>query len=285
MTTVLAAPPVIAAVEAELRRRVEAVKNRRGKPPKLSVILVGEHPASVIYVTQKGKRCAEIGMDHETLRLPATATPQEVKATIDGLNADPNTDGILVQRPLPVAFLENEVVYWIDPKKDVDAFHPENTGRLVLGLPTFAPCTPAGVMRLLKHYQIQVAGKTACIVGRSSIVGKPMAQLLLQADATVIHCHSKTKNLEEFTRQADILVVAAGKPHLIGARHVKPGAVVIDVGVHRASADPAVRKVIGDVRYDEVMPHVSAITPVPGGVGPMTILELLENTVFSAESR
>jgi methylenetetrahydrofolate dehydrogenase (NADP+)/methenyltetrahydrofolate cyclohydrolase len=277
--TLLAAKPVLERKKAELLARVDAVKKKRGTPPGLSVVLVGEDPASQVYVRNKGLRAQEHGMKSDTHVLPASATPNEVRALVEKLNRDPKVDGILIQRPLPKTFIEEEVAYWVTPSKDVDAFHPENVGRLVLGLPCFAPCTPAGVMTLLQHYGIPVRGKTACVVGRSSIVGKPMASLLLQADATVLQAHSRTQDLPQVTRQADILVVAAGKKGLLGREHVKPGAVVVDVGMHR---DPD-GKLMGDVRFDEVAPHASAITPVPGGVGPMTILTLLENTVLSAE--
>ncbi len=280
MPTLLAAKPVLDAHHPRLKKRVEAVTKLRGRPPKLSVILVGDDPASQIYVSQKGKRAIELGMQHETILMPATSTPQEVRSKVASLNQDPSVDGILIQRPLPRDFREEELVYWVNPRKDVDAFHPENTGRMILGLPSFAPCTPSGVMKLLEHYGVELSGRIACVVGRSSIVGKPMAHLLLQADATVLHTHSKTRDLASITRQADLLIVAAGKPGLIGKEHIKPGAIVIDVGVHRLKDG----KVVGDVNFDEVQAIVSAITPVPGGVGPMTILQLMENTVISAET-
>ncbi len=243
------------------------------------MILVGDDPASTIYTTRKGRQAEACGMMHRTLKFPASVEPKVVRDAIQQLCDDPTIDGILVQRPLPKSFIESEVVHWISPAKDVDAFHPENVGALQLGLPCFAPCTPAGVMSLLKHYSIDVAGKLACVIGRSSIVGKPMSALLLAADATVIQCHSRTQNLAALTRQADLVIVAAGKPQLIGAEHIKPGAVVVDVGIHR---DPTSGKVFGDVRFDEVAPITSAITPVPGGVGPMTIHQLLENTCQAA---
>ena len=277
----LAAKPVTDGMEVLLRTRVTAIRKKLARSPKLAVVIVGENPASVIYVQKKGEKAISLGMESETIRFPVTATPLEVKTAVDRLNQDPSVDGILIQRPLPDGFRENEVLYWVSPEKDVDAFHPENTGRLSLGLSCFKPCTPAGVMTLLKHYEIPVAGKIACIVGRSSIVGKPMAALLLNADATVIHCHSKTINLMALCVQADILVVAAGKPALIDESFIKPGAVVIDVGIHRDASG----KVMGDVIYDSVIKKASAVTPVPGGVGPMTIFKLLENTVWAAESK
>ena len=277
----ITAKPVIEKLEGETRARVESVTKKLGRPPKLSVILVGNDPASVIYTSRKGEMAVRLGMSHETVHLPATATPSEVKALTDKLNADPGVDGILIQRPLPKGFREEEVVYWVDPSKDVDAFHPETAGKLMLGLPGFHPCTPRGVMLLLEHFGISPKGKIACVIGRSSIVGKPMAALLQQADATVIQCHSRTPNVPALSSLADILVVAAGKMGIADASYVKPGAVVIDVGIHRNAEG----KVVGDVKFDEVAPKCSAITPVPGGVGPMTIMVLMQNTVLSAEMR
>ena len=277
----LSSKPVVAALREDTAARAQKFKARYGRVPRLAVVLVGEDPASVIYTTRKGEAAVAAGLEHETIRLPASETPRNVREAVEKLNRDPAVDGILVQRPLPRSFNEEEVVYWVAPEKDVDAFHPENAGRLFLGLAAFQPCTPSGVMEILKYYKIPVAGKIACVIGRSSIVGKPMAALLLKADATVLQCHSRTPNLAAITKQAEILVVAAGKPRMIGAEHVRDGAVVIDVGMHR---DPA-GKVFGDVRFDEVSPKCSAITPVPGGVGPMTIAVLLRNTVLAAERR
>jgi methylenetetrahydrofolate dehydrogenase (NADP+)/methenyltetrahydrofolate cyclohydrolase len=277
----LSAKVVTAALEAQLRPRIARVTAQRGSPPKLVVILVGQDPASQIYVQKKGEAAALLGIQSETLRLTESATPAQVQAEVDRLNQDPSVDGILIQRPLPKTFREEEVLYWVNPSKDVDAFHPENTGRLVLGLPCFRPCTPAGVMALLDHYGISPAGKVACVVGRSSIVGKPMAALLLQKDATVIQAHSRTPALEKLTQQADLLVVAAGKPGLIQQHHIKPGAVVIDVGIHRTAQGT----VVGDCDFDSVSRVAGAMTPVPGGVGPMTIAILMQNTVWSAERR
>lgn len=275
------AKPVVEALATRTRKRLEAVRARLGRAPKLSVVLVGEDPASVIYTGRKGAAAVAIGMAHETISLPGSSSPAEVKAVIDRLNADATVDGILIQRPLPKGFREEEVLYWVAREKDVDAFHPENAGRLALGLPCFKPCTPAGIMELLRHYRIETRGKLACVVGRSSIVGKPMAALLTQADATVIHCHSRTPDLSAMTRQADILVVAAGRPRLIHGSFIKPGAVVIDVGMHRDEAG----KVFGDVDFESSVKVAAAITPVPGGVGPMTIAVLLENTVWAAEQK
>ncbi len=277
----LIAKPVVEAIQDKVHTRVAAFTKKYGLAPKLSVILVGEDPASQIYTRKKGETATKLGMAHETLVLPASSTPEDVRKVVEGLNRDPQVAGILIQRPLPKTFKEEEVVYWIAPAKDVDAFHPENTGRMILGLSALPPCTPAGIMELLTYYKIPVAGKTACVLGRSAIVGKPVASMLLQADATILHCHSKTPDLRGICRQADILVVAIGKPEFVDASFVRDGAVVIDVGVSR-KADG---KVVGDVLFPEVSKKVSAITPVPGGVGPMTIAVLMQNTISAAENQ
>jgi methylenetetrahydrofolate dehydrogenase (NADP+)/methenyltetrahydrofolate cyclohydrolase len=273
--------PVVENLAADTSMRAKKVAKARGFAPKLVVVLVGEDPASVIYTSNKGKAALACGLEHETIRLPATTPPEQVRLTIERLNQDPRVDGILVQRPLPKSFKEEEVVYWIDPAKDVDAFHPDNTGRLQLSLPCLKPCTPSGIMKMLEHYGFPTRGKHACIVGRSSIVGKPMAALLLHADATVTIAHSRTSDLEAVTKQADILVAAIGKPLMIKRHHVKTGAIVIDVGINRLENG----KIVGDVDYHDVAPVVAAITPVPRGVGPMTIAMLLQNTVWAAERR
>lgn len=277
----LYAKPVVEEIQGDIRARVQKVRNRAGRAPGLAVVIVGEDPASVIYTSKKRETAIGLGMESQIIRLPATSTPAEAKAVVDRLNADPLVDGILIQRPLPASFSEEEVVYWIRPDKDVDAFHPENTGRLTLGLPCFRPCTPAGVMEILRHYQFDPAGKIACVIGRSSIVGKPMAALLLQANATVLQAHSRTADLRAIASQADLLVVAIGKPRMIDQSYVKPGAVVIDVGIHRTKEG----KVVGDCDWDSISQRASQATPVPGGVGPMTIAVLLQNTVASAERR
>jgi methylenetetrahydrofolate dehydrogenase (NADP+)/methenyltetrahydrofolate cyclohydrolase len=235
----------------------------------------------MIYTRRKGEKAVELGMDHETISFPVSASPESVYAIVQKLNLNSNVDGILIQRPLPKNFSEEEVLYWVAPEKDVDAFHPVNAGKLFLGLPSFLPCTPSGVMALLEYYKISPAGKLACVIGRSSIVGKPMATLLTKADATVIHCHSKTHALASLTRQADLLIVATGKMGLIDRTFVREGATVIDVGIHR-TADGKIR---GDVLLDDVASKVSAITPVPGGVGVMTIAILMQNTIAAAELR
>ncbi|MEO5971328.1 MAG: bifunctional 5,10-methylenetetrahydrofolate dehydrogenase/5,10-methenyltetrahydrofolate cyclohydrolase [Bdellovibrionia bacterium] len=277
----LLAKPVAESIQINIRTRTEVFIQKYKRVPTLVVVLVGNDPASVIYTTKKNETARNLGFESKTITLPASATPQDVKVIIDGLNQDPGVDGILIQRPLPKGFRESEVLYWVAPEKDVDAFHPINAGRLFLDLPSFQPCTPAGVMALLDYYKINPAGKIACVIGRSSIVGKPMAALLLKADATVLHCHSKTPDLRSMTLQAEILIVAAGKMGLIDRTYIRPGAVVIDVGMHRNEQG----KLAGDVLYEDVLPVVSAITPVPGGVGPMTITILLQNTIVAAEAR
>jgi methylenetetrahydrofolate dehydrogenase (NADP+)/methenyltetrahydrofolate cyclohydrolase len=281
--TLLLAKPVAESIRAQVKQRVSAFTQKFGRAPKLSVVLVGEDPGSVIYTTKKGEAAVAAGMLHETIKLPITATPAEVYAIVRRLNEDPNVDGILIQRPsggLPPAFKE-EVLYWVAPEKDVDAFHPENLGRLALNLPTFQPCTPSGVMEILKYYKISVSGKLACVIGRSSIVGKPMAMMLLQENATLLHAHSRTPDLRAIARQADIVVVAIGKAEFLDSSYLKDGAVVIDVGMNRRADG----KVVGDANFEDCSKKASAITPVPGGVGPMTITILLQNTIFAAETR
>jgi methylenetetrahydrofolate dehydrogenase (NADP+)/methenyltetrahydrofolate cyclohydrolase len=277
----LVAQPVMTSLKKRLAERVETFVKKKNRQPSLSVVMVGNDPASVIYTTKKGEAATSMGLKHQTMVLPENSKPAEVKAVIERLNQSPLIDGILLQRPLPKGFIESEVVEWITPEKDVDAFHPLNVGYLFAGTPRFTPCTPKGVMVLLEHYGINPAGKIACVVGRSSIVGKPLTALLLQANATIIHCHSKTPELKNLTKLAEILVVAAGKPGLIDPSYVRSGAVVVDVGIHRNLQG----KIVGDVQYNEVSKKVSAITPVPGGVGPMTITMLLENTILAAERR
>lgn len=275
------AKPVAEQVQLSVKARAARFKERTGRSPHLAVVLVGENPGSLIYVRRKGEMCDRLGIRHQTLSFSENLKPDQVKEAVERLNKNDLIDGILIQRPLPRNFPENDVVYWVAPEKDVDAFHPMNAGRLFLGLPSIRPCTPWGIMELLKFYNIEPSGKVACVIGRSSIVGKPMASLLLQANASLLLCHSKTPRLESLVKQADLVVAAVGKPGLITASFVRDGAVVIDVGINRRADG----KVVGDVAYDEVAPKVSAITPVPGGVGPMTIAMLLQNTVQAAEDR
>lgn len=277
----LKAKPVKQAHFEELKARVKDFVSQHHRAPKLVVILVGNDPASEIYTRKKGEAALSIGMEHETIHFEQDTPPEKVHHCVAQLNDDASVDGILVQRPLPKSYREEELLFWITPEKDVDAFHPANAGKLCLGLPCLQPCTPAGVMKLLSHYQIEISGKVACVIGRSNIVGKPMAALLLQSHATVFHCHSKTPRLQEITRQADLLVVAAGKPKLVDASYLKKDVVVVDVGIHRQEDG----KICGDVNYESAAEIASAITPVPGGVGPMTIGMLLENTIRAAEWR
>lgn len=260
----------------------------RGVIPGLTVVLVGDDPASAVYVASKEKSCKEAGMNGETIRLAVTTTQAELLAVIDRLNADPAVHGILVQMPVPKQIDPQAVILRIAPEKDVDGFHPVNVGRIWIGDQTgFAPCTPAGVMVLLERAGVTLAGKDAVVLGRSTIVGKPMTSLLVNASATVTVCHSRTKDLAAHTRRADVLVAAIGKPGFVTADMVKPGAVVIDVGINRI-ADPSAKRgyrLLGDVAFEQVRAVASKITPVPGGVGPMTIAMLLKNTVRAAEQR
>ena len=273
----IAAKPVLEIRKKELIQKTAELKNKTAKVPHLSVILVGEDPASKIYVAKKGETAEQMGFTHETILFPATASPQEVLTCVEALNKNPKVDGILMQRPLPKQFDEKEVVFWVDPKKDVDCLHPENVGLLVNGNPRFLPCTPAGVMLLLDHYGFSVEKKTVCVIGRSSIVGKPLAALLLGKNASVIQIHRSTPNPKELCKLADVVFVAAGVPHLVNQDWIKAGAVVIDVGIHRTAEG----KVIGDVDAASVDGIAAGLTPVPGGVGPMTIQVLLENTYES----
>lgn len=275
-------------IRAEVAAEAAAMA-ARGTRPGLAVVLLGDHPASVSYVTAKERACAECGISSFPVRLPADTPQEALLAEIARLNADDRVDGILVQLPLPRGFDEQAVIRAIAPEKDVDGFHPVSLGRLLLGQDTFVPCTPAGIIELLRRSGVETAGRHAVVVGRSNIVGKPMALLLGRkgTDATVTLCHTATTNLADMTRQADILVVAAGHPGTVGAGMVKPGAVVIDVGVNRIP--DATRKsgfrLVGDVDYAAVEPVASLITPVPGGVGPMTIAMLLKNTLRAAALR
>lgn len=271
-------------VSKELRlhfkSQVKELKGDRGRAPGLAVVIVGEDPASKVYVANKIKACAEVGIKSFEYKEPATITPARLKERIEGLNEHPEVDGILVQLPLPEGLNSDEVLSWISPLKDADCLTAENLGLLWTGRPRTKPCTPAGVMEILKFYDIDVTGKRAAVVGRSQIVGKPMSLLLLEANATVTTCHSRTKNIREILQESDIVVAAAGRPLLFGKEDFKKGAVVIDVGIHRDQG-----KLCGDVRYDELEGHASAATPVPGGVGPMTITMLLANTIKLMELR
>ncbi len=267
-------------IRGAVATRVEALKEK-GVTPGLAVILVGDNPASKTYVANKQKSCDAIGMFSELIKLPADTSEKTLLDQIRTLNERDDIHGILVQLPLPKHINEDEVIATISPEKDVDGFSPVSVGKMMLGQDTYLPCTPYGVMKLLEHSGIDVAGKHAVIVGRSHIVGKPMGQLLLHKDATVTYTHSKTKDLPSFTKQADILIAAVGRANFITKEHVKEGAVVIDVGINRNENN----KLCGDVNFESVDGIASHITPVPGGVGPMTITMLLENTVQAAEKK
>lgn len=280
---------ISALIQEELLQRVATLKDK-GVVPGLAVILVGEDPASQVYVRMKGRTCEKLGMYSETAVLPESTTEQELLERIKVLNLDPRIHGILVQLPLPSHIREDRVIDSIHPSKDVDAFHPYNVGRMLIGTPAFLPATPAGIQQLLIRSGIQTAGKHVVVVGRSNIVGKPVSIMLAQkgpgGDATVTLAHSRTVDLPSITRQADILIVAIGKADFITREMVKPGVVIIDVGVNRiddASTEKGYR-LVGDVDFAEVKKVCSAITPVPGGVGPMTIAMLMTNTVQAAES-
>ena len=279
MANIIDGKAISAAIRAEIKAETEAFFQKNGVRPGLAVIIVGEDPASQVYVRNKRRACEEVGFYSEAYELPTETTQKELNALVDKLNADSAIHGILCQLPLPKHLDENEVILRIDPKKDVDAFHPTNVGRIMIGDYSFLPCTPAGVMALLERSGIEISGKECVVVGRSNIVGKPQAMLLLHANGTVTVCHSKTKNLAEVCRRADILVAAIGKPDFFTADMVKEGAVVIDVGMNRRADG----KLTGDVDFESVAPKASYITPVPGGVGPMTITMLMQNTLTAAK--
>ena len=261
-------------IKEEVKLKVDDLK-KQGMNPKLIVIQVGSDPASSVYVGNKEKACNYIGIQSVIHKLSEETTQEELLALIDQLNGDNEVHGILVQLPLPKAIDEEKVLLAIDPTKDVDGFHPMNVGLMNIGKPSFLPCTPAGIIELLKRSKIEIAGKECVIIGRSNIVGKPMAMLMLKEDATVTIAHSKSKDLKEIAKRADILIVAIGKPKFITSEYIKQGATVIDVGIHR----DANNKLCGDVDFEEVEAKCSAITPVPGGVGPMTIAMLMKNCV------
>ena len=284
----------------ETRQEVERLKVERGVTPRLSVVLVGDHPASRVYVRNKETACREAGMEGEVLRLAAGVSRDELLATIDRLNRDPLVHGILVQLPLPAGLDPKEAILALDPAKDVDGLHPESAGRLLAGMPGFIPCTPAGIVEILKRHEVPLRGREVVVIGRSDIVGKPAALLLLREDATVTVCHSRTVDLSSVSRRADILVAAIGRPGFVTAEFIKPGAVVIDVGINRCESEADAARfwpgderrlaevrtkgstLVGDVHPAEALAKASALTPVPGGIGPMTIAMLLANTLRAA---
>ncbi len=273
MPLLLEGKPVAESIYAQLRASLPNTKRK----PKLAVVLVGSDPASQTYVRSKAKKCEELGMASDTLELKASTSETELLNLIAKLNADDTVTGILVQLPLPSQISRHQVSLTIDPFKDVDGLHPVNAGLLMQGQPNFIPCTPAGIMEMLNFYKIEASGKKAVVIGRSEIVGKPMALLLQQANATVTVCHSKTPDIEKVCREAEILVVAMGKPKAVTQSWVSSGAVVVDVGIHRVEG-----KLCGDVDFEAVQSRVSAISPVPGGVGPLTIAMLMQNVLISA---
>lgn len=278
MAKIIDGKALAAKKQAALQEKVERLKAESGLVPGLVVILVGDDPASQVYVRNKERFAKKVGFLSETVRLSESISEEELIQVIEKYNKDERFHGILVQLPLPKHINDKRVILAIDPKKDVDGFHPMNTGHLWSGRPVMVPCTPAGIMELLREYEVALEGKTAVIIGRSNIVGKPMAQLLLEKNATVTLAHSRTRDLTKVTKQADILIVAIGQGHFVTADFVKEGAVVIDVGMNR-DVDG---RLIGDVDFEEVEPIASLITPVPGGVGPMTITMLMEQTYQSA---
>lgn len=278
MTQIIDGKKISAEIKDELKEKVSALK-AEGKEITLAVIQVGNDPASTVYVGNKKKSCAYIGIRSLAYELPEDTTEEELLSLVEQLNQSKDVHGILVQLPLPKQINEDKIIKAIAPAKDVDGFHPQSVGALSIGQPGFVSCTPAGIIQLLKRSGITIDGRECVIVGRSNIVGKPMALLLLRENGTVTVCHSHTKNLKEVCKRADILVAAIGKPKFFNHEYIKEGAVVIDVGIHRNENN----KLCGDVDFDDVFPHVSAITPVPGGVGPMTIAMLMYNCVQAAE--
>ena len=285
--TIIDGKEVAAAMRREIAAEVEAMV-AEGKPaPHLVAILVGNDGASQTYVAHKEKCCHECGFTSTVVRMPEETTEEELLARISELNNDPKVDGFIVQLPLPRHISEQKVIEAIDPRKDVDGFHPVNTGRMISGLPSYLPATPDGILSLLKYYNVPTAGRSCAVIGRSNIVGRPIANLLSQKgwDCTVTICHSRTPNLKEVVAEADIVIAALGKAEFVTADMVKEGATVIDVGITRVPSDKTKSgwKLLGDVKYDEVAPKCAYITPVPGGVGPMTIISLMRNTLKAAK--
>ena len=278
MAEIISGKIVSEKIRAELKTEIDRFICESGHTPGLAVILVGDNPASKVYVRNKHKACLEVGINSYEISLSDSISERELIEKIGELNKDPRVDGILVQLPLPSHINEERVIESIDPEKDVDAFSPVNVGRITIGNYRLLPCTPAGIIELINHYNIDLLGKRCVVIGRSNIVGKPMALLLTEKNGTVTLCHSKTENLKDICLDADLIVVAIGRPNFLRADMVKPGAVIIDVGINRTSEG----KLVGDVAFDEVSQIASMITPVPGGVGPMTITMLLKNTLSAA---
>ena len=279
MAEIISGKIVSEKLRSEIRSEVAALKEEIGRAPGLAVIVVGSDPASAVYVRNKHKACLDVGIESYQIEYPDGIEESKLLENIDELNSDDSVDGILVQLPLPKNISEEKVIARISPHKDVDAFHPVNVGKITIGNYSFLPCTPSGIISLMDHYGVEISGKRCVVIGRSNIVGKPMALLLTERHGTVTLCHSRTKDLESICREADIIVVAIGKAEFLKAHMVKPGAVVIDVGINRLESG----KLVGDVAFDEVSQVASMITPVPGGVGPMTITTLLKNTLIAAK--
>ena len=278
MATIMDGKALSLKLKEQMKQRIAQLK-QQGINPKLVVVLVGDNSASQVYVRNKHKSCGEVGIESEVITMPEQTTQQELLEVVERLNQDETVDGILVQLPLPKQIDEKTVLRSILPEKDVDGFHPVNVGLLSIGDECFAPATPSGIIAMFQEYGIDIARKNCVVIGRSNIVGKPMAALLLKNNATVTICHSKTEDLASYTRRADVVIVATGRRHTLTAEMVKEGAVVVDVGMNRNEQG----KLCGDVDYEEVKEKASFITPVPGGVGPMTITELLENTIQAAQ--
>jgi methylenetetrahydrofolate dehydrogenase (NADP+)/methenyltetrahydrofolate cyclohydrolase len=268
-------------IQLELKERIQSLQSQKGRPPGLAVLMVGDNPASAVYVRNKELACEKVGIASFGKHFPAETGSTEIERSIEELNRDPRVDGILIQLPLPEHLDSVYLLNQIDPDKDADGLHPVNLGRLVRSELGLRSCTPAGVMRLLEEYRIPIAGKRAVVVGRSILVGKPLALMLLEQNATVTIAHSRTQNLAEITRNADIIVAAMGKPEAIGADMVKAGAVAIDVGINRIVDKRGKSRLVGDIAFDAVSEVAEYITPVPGGIGPMTVAMLLQNTVSS----
>ncbi len=272
-------------IQGELKESIQQLQPKIGRPPGLAVLMVGDDPASAVYVRNKERACAKVGIASFGHHFPANTSQDELETVIQQLNLDPRVDGILVQLPLPAHLDAVGLLLTIDPEKDADGLHPMNLGRLVRGEPGLRSCTPAGVMGLLEEYQLDIAGKQAVVVGRSILVGKPLGLMLLEKNATVTMAHSRTQDLASVTRQGDILVAAVGKPEFITAEMVKPGAIVIDVGINRVVRPDGTSQLVGDVDFNSVANLAQYITPVPGGIGPMTVAMLLSNTVLSYRQR
>lgn len=281
MAEIISGKIVSEKLRSRIKDEVSAFKENYGYAPGLAVIIVGEDPASRVYVRNKHKACSDVGIISYQIELPAETGEEALLEKIDELNADDNVNGILVQLPLPAHIDESRVINRISPSKDVDAFHPINVGKIMLGSYDFLPCTPAGIISLIDYYGIELSGKRCVVIGRSNIVGKPMALLLTERNATVTLCHSKTREIDKICREADLIVVAVGRAEFLKGDMVKEGAVVIDVGINRNSEG----KLVGDVAFDDVASKASYITPVPGGVGPMTITTLLKNTLLAAKKQ